>query len=1385
MKNKFLQKSTKVLGLTTGLLLAVSMSFGQYTSTRIAGGGALIPNFPTTPANSSTVEVGSPGPMAVAPNGDIAWSDYYDGNGLIYWDASEDMIMQLVDQASATTGFGGPASAATVGDRIMGVAFDADNNVYFSVRNQVVWVDMSTGIFDHFAGSGSYTSHTVVDVSVPLKEMNFNPAGLVFNDDASKLYVNSLQNHQVLEIDMATEEVKILIGTGVRADDGTTGLGIEKDTREPFGLDYIKDADGTEWLYISTQQKRIHKYNLQTGIRSLVAGNGGWGYSGDGGLAIDAMLMQPHDLSVDPTNTAVYFGDHSSANVVRKVDLLTGIIDKFAGTNTTDQGLLAGNDGPANEATLLRPIGTDFDPDGNMIITERTGKLIRKVDMSTNIISAIAGTATAPTLPLPGDAAQAVELGINTTAVVSIADEVYFYDNNSKVIAKIEADGTTSVYAGVIGVSDYNGGGTLATAQFSAINQMILDSNGDIFASDHGHDVVYKIDVSEGTVSVFAGTGSAGYDAGQEGGPATSAQLKDPEGIAFNADETLLYINDKSNFVVRVVDMATGNISLYSGVPGSNGEVTASTPLLEAKYRDNRAIAVDADGNVYVGSSRYHKIYKLDGTNATVFAGGFSSPLGLLYAGGLIWVSDNGTVQTVDPATGAVNLVANDVPGSYSLWPGTSEIYVACMANGVYSMAMDPAGTLATIQGYADADDASALTVEMLNELGAASIEFNLDAYKAAVADSTAATLPYISTVQEVVNNVNKEQSDAVIAAIDGFAQNDDASALELFHFAITGMKNVVDSNLDVYRGLVEDSTAVANVAALQAIIDLGNLNVALATIDAMAAGDDASALTYQLMKDAGADAANIVENKTIDYMAYYKAGVEAADGVATVDELNTLITGANAAAEAGAPTDALAEIDAMAKADDASALSFTMIQVAGADMGAVNFEYLEYYKTGVANADGVADAAALDAIIAAANTAGDAADAAEALAAINTMAINDDASMLSKEQLEKAGATGMKWDTPHFDAYKAGIEAADGVADVAILQGIIDAANLDLAIQKIIGFAEADDATGMTNDDLVAAGADPATIVPSNLPHYQTAITAAAGTEVDATAKIQALIDNTNAQVTADAIAQIQAMATGADASALTTDLLTAAGLTYDGAYLEAYKVAIAGAGSLADAAAIQSLLDVTTTCETIREMPGSNDAMDLTIDMLTAVGVNNAFDAAIEAYQLAVFDVDTIETCASLQTIVDEANFALIQEMAVNNDAADLTKEWLEAVGATDVRAEKMSEYIAAIEAENEIADLAALQAIIDAVNVVSVESFGKDAIRIYPNPSDGEFTIEISSGNANLKIVDVTGRVVMERELTQSMSFVDLSHEDKGVYFVQLQSAGKLVVSKLVLR
>lgn len=1380
MKHKVLQKMNKVLVFVAGLLLAGSMAFGQYSSTLVAGGASLPLGLPASSADAYAI--GSPGPMAVAPNGDIAWSDYYDGNGLIYWDASEDVVKQLVPQGSANTGFDGPAADATVGGRIMGVAFDSNNDVYFTVNHQVMKVDMATEIFSLVAGTGN---NGAPDFSLPAKEIDLNTAaGLVWNDDDSKLYINILGVHMVASMDPVTEDMELLIGTGVRADDGTTGLGLEKDTREPFGLEYIKDADGTEWLYIATQQKRVHKYNIQTGIRSLLAGNGGWGYGGDGGLAVDAMLKQPHDLSVDPGNTAVYFGDHQ-ANVVRKVDLKTGLITKFAGTNESGDRL-TGDNGPANEAILNRAIGTDFDPDGNMIISERTSKLIRKVDMTTNIISTLTGYADAPSLPMPSAGAQATELGINTTGVVAWGTDVYFFDNNSKVIVKMADDGTTSVYAGVEGETGFNGGGAVDTAHFSAINQMILDSNGDIIASDHGHDVVYKIDVAEGMVSVLAGTGSGGYDAAQEGGPATEAKLKDPEGIAFNADESLLYINDKSNYCVRVVDMATGNISLYAGVPTSRGEVTATTPILEGKFRDNRAIAVDADGNVFVGSSRYHKIYKMDGTNIEILASGFTRPLGMYFAAGSIWVSDYGSVKLVDPATGEVSIVANDTPGSYDLWPVADGIYVAGMQDGLYKMAIDAGSTLGTIQGYADADDAGELTVDMLTALDANAIELNLAAYKVAVADSTAATLPFINTVQSLVSDVNAQEVAVVVAAVDAMAAGDDASALTLDHLAIAKISGVVDANLARYQAMIADSAGIADAGAIQAIVNTGNMYASLAVINDMASNDNADDLTFKLMKDAGADAANIMQLGSFDYMPFYKAEIVAAEAVADTAALKAIIAAANIAAEAGKPANAIAAINDMAVAGLAADLSFALIMQAGADAAAVNFEYLEYYKAGVAAAEGVADAAALDAIIAAANTAGDVAEAAAALAAIDGMAAASDASDLAMNHLVAAGATGLVYSEVHYAGYQAAIEAEDGVADAAALQALVDAVNLGLAIDKIVGFADADDAAEMTNEDLVAAGVDPTSIVPTNLVAYQTAVADAAGTDVDESAKIEALVVAANAQVVTDAVAAIQQMAVDADASTLTEDILTNAGLTFDGKYLAAYQAAIAAAGTLADAAAIQTLLDVTTTCETVREMPGSNDAMDLTVEMLTAIGIANSFDVFLEAYQLGVFDADTIADCgAGLQTIIDAANLASVLEMAANDDAADLTEAMLLAVGATNVMTAKMADYITAIEDADALADLAALQAIIDAVNTVNVELFGKNAVRIYPNPSSGIFTVEVSTRAANMKVLDITGRVVLDRELTQTKNEIDMSYEAKGVYFVQLRSSGKVVITKFVLQ
>ncbi len=1306
------------------LLLVVffsgSLAFGQYTAEQIAGGLSepRLPDFQTPAHVDDAYNVGVPGPVAVAPNGDMAWADYWDGN-LMYWNSENDELELLIPRGNAMEGIGGSIDDATNGNRISGITFDDNNNIYYTNSNYVLKVDMTDRTLHHVAGNGDAGTP---DFSLDAENINIGAFGIVFNHDYSKLYINLLGANMVASMDMATGEMNRVVGTGDQVDGTPEGLALESDIRQPFGIDYVKDPEtDDEWIYISSQQKMVYGVNLNTGILYPIAGTGAWNQSGDGGLATEATLLQPHDIAVDSQNRYVYFGDHQGGHHgIRRVDLNSGIIDRYTGIQGSpdlEEWLEDAADDPANrvghrlEIPTGRAVGTALDNDDNLILGTRSS-LLFKVDVETDEMELIAGYPTPPPPPEgPGTPGlQATDMAIQAWGVVTKDGKPHFFDILSRKIVTLEDDGTTTVLAGngesEFAFTDGVTSVSLDDAQFSAIRYMILDDDGNIIASDFGHHTVYKIDLTNDEVTVVAGVGSSGYDPDHEGGPATEASLNWPHGIRFNNDKSELYITDFNNRRVRVVDMSDGTINTFAGT-GSNGETNDPTPLLEANIQAPRDVIVDDQDMVYVATSQHKKIYKLDpvADEVTVLTPkAFRQPFAMTLDENTVWVQDELTIKTVDLTTGEVYTVNDEISAGWAIAKDGNTVYATARDNGLYMLNVETPSTLATIQGYADDNDASELTLDMLDELGANTIEFNLEAYQDAVEAETSTTLPTVESVQKLVMEVNADQADAVLAAIDGFAQADDASDLELFHLAILEINNVVDANLPFYQAVIEAADEVADQDALQDLINTGNANYALSLIDDMADTNDAADLTFTLMRDAGADGANIRQNTLFDYLPFYKDGVEAASAVPDTAALNAIIIAANQTAEDAEVTDALAAINDMAVDNDASDLTFSLMIFAGANQDLFNLGFLEYYKEGVEDASGVATSDELNDIISAANDAGIAAEADNALAMINQMALDSDASELTRYMLEAAGAVNLKSDVPHFEAYQAGIEAATGVADLDALQAIIDQANLELAILKIVAFAEADDASDMTGEDLVEAGVDPSLIIATNIDAYQQAVADADGEDVDTTEKIEALVVAANETVLQDAIAAIIEMADNGDAEDLTALLLTQAGMDFEEDYLEAYQEAIETSGGLEDAEAIQELLTFTTTCEIVKAMAGSETALDLTMEMLDILGIVNVFEIIFDEgyYQDAIFLTETIDDCASsLQDIIDATNFAYIQEMAEFEYSEELTVEMLEAVGVVDVNPDLLDEYKLAVEEAGTIDDLAALQALIDQVN------------------------------------------------------------------------------------
>ena len=114
-------------------------------------------------------------------------------------------------------------------------------------------------------------------------------------------------------------------------------------------------------IYIAdTYNSRIRKVTVSTGIISTIAGTGTSSYSGDNGAATSAALKGPCGVVLD-TASNVYIGDQHN-NRIRKVTISSGIITTIAGSSTSSS--YSGDNGPATSATLNYPYGVAVDSAG-------------------------------------------------------------------------------------------------------------------------------------------------------------------------------------------------------------------------------------------------------------------------------------------------------------------------------------------------------------------------------------------------------------------------------------------------------------------------------------------------------------------------------------------------------------------------------------------------------------------------------------------------------------------------------------------------------------------------------------------------------------------------------------------------------------------------------------------------------------------------------------------------------------------------------------------------------------------------------------------------------------------------------------------------------------
>lgn len=263
------------------------------------------------------------------------------------------------------------------------------------------------------------------------------------------------------------------------------------------------DASGNVF-FSDLSNNRIRKVNT-SGIISTFAGNGTAGFAGDGGPATAAEFnMSVYGIACDGSGN-VYFANNTD-NRVRVVNT-AGIINTMAGNGTFG---FSGDGGPATAAELNAPFGVAVDASGNVYIADMLNYRVRMVNTA-GIISTFAGNGF-PATSGDGGPATAASIYKPRSLTFDGSGNLYIYEDGgpNNVIRKVNTSGVISTYAGCCGGGYSGDGGPATAAQMTNVWGLAFDGSGNLYNSAQGNNRVRVIN-SAGTINAFAGTGVSGY----------------------------------------------------------------------------------------------------------------------------------------------------------------------------------------------------------------------------------------------------------------------------------------------------------------------------------------------------------------------------------------------------------------------------------------------------------------------------------------------------------------------------------------------------------------------------------------------------------------------------------------------------------------------------------------------------------------------------------------------------------------------------------------------------------------------------------------------------------------------------------------------------------